>query len=278
MPELPEVETIRQNLRLGTPGQPSILGKKIIKAELLWARSLAEPESDEFLWRISGKVVNDVERRGKFLVLALSDEWLLIHLRMSGDIVLRAAGEQSGSHERVIFDLEQDWRMALVDPRKFGRIWLVSEPQKVLGALGPEPFDENLDDFRFHRMLNSVKRQLKPILMNQAFLAGLGNIYTDEALNRAKLHPLAVSSSITQEEAGRLLRSIRDTLKEAIQRNGTSIDWVYRGGDFQNYLRVYGRKDQACPECGTRIEKIIVGQRSTYYCPFCQVVPEKTEI
>ncbi|MCZ7553993.1 MAG: DNA-formamidopyrimidine glycosylase [Anaerolineae bacterium UTCFX2] len=278
MPELPEVETIRQSLRLGTPEQPSILGRKIINAELLWTRSLAEPEPNEFLRRISGQVVKGVERRGKFLTLPLSEDWLLVHLRMSGDITVGAIGEPHGTHERVMFNLEPGWRMAFIDPRKFGRVWLVSDPQKVLGALGPEPFDEKLDDFRFYQMLHSVNRRLKPTLMDQAFLAGLGNIYTDEALNRARLHPLASTSSIMLEDAGRLLRAIRETLQAAIQRNGTSIDWVYRGGDFQKYLRVYGRKDQACPECGTPIVKIVVGQRGTYYCPFCQVVPEEMRI
>ncbi len=273
MPELPEVETIRRNLRQGWRDTPSILGMQIDGAKLLWERSLAEPGPNEFLKRISGQAVKEIGRRGKFLVFSLSDDWLLIHLRMSGDILIQPADAQLGPHSRVIFDLRPDHRMIFNDPRKFGRIWLLQQPQTLLGRLGPEPFDEGLDGASFHRMLNSTRRRLKPVLTDQSFLAGLGNIYTDEALNRARLHPLTLASRIDPVESDRLLVSIRETLEDAIRRNGTSIDWVYRGGDFQDYLRVYGRKGQACPECGTPIERIVVGQRGTYYCPNCQVSP-----
>lgn len=278
MPELPEVETIRQNLRLGAGECPPILGRRIEQAEILWERTLAAPDPAEFKKRIARQQIAEIERRGKFLVFLLSNDCLLIHLRMSGDILIEPDDTPFGPHYRAIFRLERDLRMIFNDPRKFGRIWLVREPQEVLHGLGPEPFDENLDGESFFRMLNSVSRQLKPALMNQSFLAGLGNIYTDEALNRARLHPLTLTSAITPYEAQRLLSSIREALEEGIRRNGTSIDWVYRGGDFQNFLRVYGRKGEACPECGTLIERIIVGQRSTYYCPFCQVLHGKTGI
>lgn len=278
MPELPEVETIRRNLRQGWGETPSILGRRIEGARLLWERSLAEPGPGEFLKRVSGQTITEIGRRGKFLVFSLSDDWLLIHLRMSGDILIEPSNAPVGPHYRAVFELEPDYRMVFNDARKFGRIWLLQQPQSLLGRLGPEPFDEDLDSATFHRMLNSACRRLKPALTDQSFLAGLGNIYTDEALNRARLHPLTLTNRISPVEACRLLASIRETLEDGMRRNGTSIDWVYRGGDFQNYLRVYGRKGQACLECGTPIERILIGQRSTYYCPNCQVTAGEIRI
>jgi formamidopyrimidine-DNA glycosylase len=118
--------------------------------------------------------------------------------------------------------------------------------------------------------LQSRHRQLKPLLLDQSFLAGMGNIYTDEALHKARLHPLTVSDSVNREQAQALWEAIRDVLREGIRRNGASIDWAYRGGEFQNYFRVYDREGQPCPVCGTKIERLVVGQRSTHVCPNCQ--------
>jgi formamidopyrimidine-DNA glycosylase len=142
----------------------------------------------------------------------------------------------------------------------------------VLGHLGPEPFSREFTAHWLHTALHTKKRQLKPLLLDQTFLAGLGNIYTDEALHRAKLHPVAASDSVTAKQAEALHEAIRKVLKEGIRRNGASIDWAYRGGQFQNYFRVYDREGTACPVCGTEIQKIIVGQRGTHVCPNCQTV------
>ncbi len=122
-----------------------------------------------------------------------------------------------------------------------------------------------------HAALHRKHRQLKPLLLDQSFLAGLGNIYTDEALHIARLHPLTLSDTLTEEQARALHEAIHNVLDEGIRRNGASFDWVYRGGEFQNYFRVYDRKDQECPVCGTKIVRILVGQRSTHFCPVCQV-------
>ena len=157
------------------------------------------------------------------------------------------------------------------DTRKFGRVWLTANPEEVLGKLGPEPFGRDFTPEWLHTALHSKHRQLKPLLLDQTFLAGLGNIYTDEALHLAKLHPLAASDSITAKQAEALHEAIRKVLKEGIRRNGASIDWVYRGGEFQNYFRVYDREGKPCPVCGTKIQRIIVGQRSTHFCPKCQM-------
>jgi formamidopyrimidine-DNA glycosylase len=146
----------------------------------------------------------------------------------------------------------------------------VDDPEKVFADLGPEPLSDAFTAGWLHASLRSRKRLLKPLLLDQRFIAGLGNIYTDESLHRAKLHPLTRSDQVTKKQAERLWLAIRETLEEGIRRNGASIDWVYRGGEFQNHFRVYGRAGEACPVCGTKIQRMTVGQRGTHYCPKCQ--------
>ncbi len=275
MPELPEVETIANGLRQGGEGFPSILGRRIERAHLLWRRTLASPSPDEFTERIPGQRINEIGRRGKFLLFRLSQDALLIHLRMSGDLFVEPIDAPVQPHHRFMLDLDNGSRLAFNDTRKFGRVWLTSDPQEVLGDLGPEPLDLALTPAELHARLVSRKRQLKPLLLDQTFLAGLGNIYTDEALFLSKLHPNTLSDSLTLQQSESLLASIRRVLQEGLRHHGASIDWVYRGGDFQNYFRVYGRKGQPCPVCGTAIERIQVGQRGTHFCPNCQKGPEK---
>jgi formamidopyrimidine-DNA glycosylase len=140
----------------------------------------------------------------------------------------------------------------------------------VIGKLGPEPLNKGFTPQWLYTALRSKHRQLKPLLLDQTFLAGLGNIYTDEALNIARIHPNAVSDSVTAKQAEALHGAIQHVLKEGIRRNGASFDWVYRGGEFQNHFRVYDREDEPCPRCGTKIVRLIVGQRGTHICPKCQ--------
>lgn len=282
MPELPEVETIVRALQNGGRGSPPLVGRVIEEAELRWQRSIAAPPPDLFTQKIRHQPIRRIGRRGKFILIQLGDAALLIHLRMSGDLRLEPATDETGSpappaaHDRVIFYLADGWRLAFNDPRKFGRLWLVDDPQIVLDGLGAEPLDEGLTAEDFYRRLSRSGRRLKPLLLDQSVLAGLGNIYADEALHLARLHPLTPSNRLSIEDASRLLDAIRSVLQEGIRRNGASIDWVYRGGSFQNHFRVYGRTGQPCPECGTPIARLIVGQRSTHICPACQplkVVP-----
>jgi formamidopyrimidine-DNA glycosylase len=156
------------------------------------------------------------------------------------------------------------------DTRKFGRVWLTAKPEEVLGKLGPEPLSRAFTPEWLHTALHTKHRQLKPLLLDQTFLAGLGNIYTDEALHLARLHPLAASDTLTTQQAEALHEAVRNVLKEGIRRNGASFDWVYRGGEFR--FQVYDRAGKPCPVCGAPIERIIVGQRSTHYCPACQML------
>ena len=274
MPELPEVETIARFLRQGVDDKPGILGKKITATQVLWARTVAEPTVNEFQARLPGQEIQQINRRGKFLLLNLTQDTLLIHLRMSGDLIVEQNNQDLAPHPRVVLELEDGWQVAFNDARKFGRMWLVNDPQRVLGNLGPEPFDRSLDGRGFYNRLNGFHRQLKPLLLDQSFLAGLGNIYTDEALHLARLHPRVLSSAITLEQSQQLLLSIRQILQEGIERHGTSIDWVYRGGDYQRYLRVYQRTGMPCPVCGSPVERFVVGQRSTHYCPTCQTLSD----
>ncbi len=268
MPELPEVETIARALR------PQLTGCSILEARVSWSRTLAAPSIRAFMQRIQGQKIMEVGRRAKFLHLRLTGDSLLIHLRMTGDLLL----EESASlqrFERLRLSLSRGLEalplfLVFCDARKFGRIWLTPRPQDILGKLGPEPFGEEFTPDWLYAALHSRHRQLKPLLLDQTFLAGLGNIYTDEALHRARLHPLRISDSIRSQQAVRLWDAIRSVLEEGIQRNGASLDWVYRGGDFQNHFRVYDREGKDCLVCGAKIKRRVVGQRGTYFCPRCQ--------
>lgn len=270
MPELPEVETIRRILKQGGPDFSPLPGRQVTGGQVFWPRTLAVPDLDQFEKRIAGQVVQDIGRRGKFLIFCLDRDSLLLHLRMSGDVWVEADGPELPPYTRLLLRLDEGQRLVFTDARKFGRAWLVSNPGAVLSGLGPEPLDESFTPTGFFQMLHEKKRQLKPLLLDQTFLAGLGNIYTDEALHLARLHPLRLSNQVSQEDAFRLWAAIRQVLEEGIQRNGASIDWVYRGGDFQNYFRVYQRTGKACPICGTTIERFVIGQRGTHICPNCQ--------
>jgi formamidopyrimidine-DNA glycosylase len=265
MPELPEVETISRKLK------PDLVGRTILSADLRWPRTLAFPSPRKFKAQIQGQKILDVGRRAKFLIVYLSDFQLLIHLRMSGDLSVRDSTIRPATHDRLVLKLSRNKSLVFNDTRKFGRVWLTASPEDVLGRLGPEPLGTEFTPDWLHTALHHRHRQLKPLLLDQTFLAGLGNIYTDEALHMARLHPLTVSNAVTWEQSLALHAAIHSVLEEGIRRNGASFDWVYRGGEFQNYFRVYDRKGQECPVCGARIERILVGQRGTHYCPGCQV-------
>ena len=276
MPELPEVETIARKLR------PELVGKSIANANLLWSRTLATPTPAKFKKQVIGQEIKAVGRRAKYFVMELSDYHLFIHLRMSGDLYIKEVDAKPEKHDRLIFTLTptplprgegqrvRESKLVFNDTRKFGRVWLVKEPDEVVGGLGPEPLSDAFTVLVLYDGLQSRRRQLKPLLLDQSFLAGMGNIYTDEALHMARLHPLTVSDSVNREQADALWEAIREVLQEGIRRNGASIDWVYRGGEFQNYFRVYDRAGQPCVVCGTAIERLVVGQRGTHICPNCQ--------
>jgi len=279
MPELAEVETIVRALASGGRGGPSILGYTIKDASFYWERTLAAPAVEDFQKRISGQRVIGVTRRAKFVVVQLTDDFLIVHLRMSGDLRVEPQWIPEPPvlkpHDRMVLIFTNGGALVFNDPRKFGKAWLVQQTEDLLGGLGPEPFDETLTGSLFYRMLHARSRHLKPLLMDQHFLAGLGNIYTDESLFQARLHPLTPSNALSMEQSSQLLTAIRSVLVEGINRNGASIDWVYRGGDFQNTFKVYQRDGEPCYNCSTIIKRIIVGQRGTHFCPNCQAGSSK---
>ena len=280
MPELPEVETIVRTLR------PELLGRNVLSAQLLWARTLATPSPESFLAQIVGQEIISVTRRAKYLNLQLSSLRhgeretnhqdkpfnLFIHLRMSGDLYIKNGADQPDKHDRLRLGLSDGRQLVFNDTRKFGRIWLVADADEVIGGLGPEPFDPSFTAQVLYDNLRHSHRQIKPLLLDQHFLAGLGNIYTDEALHLSGVHPTRLSDTILASEAEKLFHAIQTVLQAGIDHNGASFDWVYRGGSFQNYFRVYNRADQPCPVCGTPIQRMVVAQRGTHFCPICQVV------
>jgi formamidopyrimidine-DNA glycosylase len=276
MPELPEVETVARGLCA------ALTGHTITGAKVLWARSVASSEPDAFTRRIAGQTVIDVGRRGKWIVMALSNgDALLVHLRMSGRLLIESGDCLDDRHLRVMFLLDDGRRLSFVDQRKFGRLHLTDEPEQVLGDLGPEPLSDAFTAQRFEKMLELRHGRIKPLLLNQRFLAGLGNIYTDESLWRAQIHPLRAANTLTHTEVQRLHQAIRKVLAAAINSGGTTLDdQGYRRangrmGEFAGKLAVYGRADQPCPRCGQTIARIRVSQRGTHFCPNCQPLQQK---
>ncbi len=271
MPELPEVETLARELR------DVLVGRGIVGVEVRWPRTVAAPDPETFARRLAGRRVLEVRRRGKWLLLGLDgEEWLLVHLRMSGRLAVEDAGAPEDPHTRVVFHLEDGRRLRFSDPRKFGRMALTARPEDWLGGLGPEPLDPALTPERLVGMLRGRRVRLKPLLADQRFLAGLGNIYADEVLWRAGLHPLRRADTLTPEETARLHGAIREVLEEAVARRGTTLaDRRYvlpdgRPGEFAAHLAVYGREGAPCPRCGAPIVRARVGGRSAHFCPRCQ--------
>ncbi len=278
MPELPEIETFRRKFLYGNDqtnqasGTPSLVGKRIVSTTLLWNRTLAAPAPEKFKTQIIGQTIQDIDRRGKYLLLRMSAGVLAIHLRMSGDLMVEPNTAPIAKHHRLLLNFDDGSRLAFNDTRKFGRVWLTDDVNALLSHLGPEPLDESFTAEALYEKLQNRRRQIKPLLLDQGFLAGMGNIYTDEALFYAAIHPKTIASTIHLEKVKQLWAGIRSVLQEGILHNGSSIDWVYRGGDFQNYFQVYKRAGEPCYRCKTPIERIVVGQRSTHFCPTCQPI------
>ena len=276
MPELPEVETVARDLR------EQLVGRRFVSVAFLWPRTLAAPALEEVEARLAGREVIAVGRRGKYLLMQLDDgQTLVAHLRMTGrlSIVPGDSPLLEDKHTRAWFALAAvggDAGDALVfnDSRKFGRIWLAEHLEDVVGKLGPEPLAWDLTPENFAARIRRHKTAIKALLLDQSAVAGVGNIYADESLFRACIHPLRKASTLTDAEAERLYDALREVLNEAIEKRGTLLR-DYRtpygeDGYFQNHLRVYGRYGKPCPRCGAAIERIRVTQRSTHFCPKCQ--------
>lgn len=271
MPELAEVETIIRGLR------PELQGRVIHSAAVDWPNTVATSSIPAFERRIAGKRVASLTRRGKYIVMGLSGgHWLLIHLKMSGHLQIVTSDTPPDKHVRAVFCLDDGRRLWFRDPRKFGRLHLTTDPATVLGDLSPEPLSDDLTLVAFTALVRRRRGRLKPLLLNQRFIAGLGNIYADETLFAAWLHPQRTADTLTGDEIAALYRAMRTVLRRAVENRGTTLDdGGYRDaqgneGHNQAHVRVYGRTDRPCTRCGTPVRRIVLGGRSAHFCPRCQ--------
>jgi formamidopyrimidine-DNA glycosylase len=273
MPELPEVQTIINDLN-----DSGITGKRILRAETDWPGMITSCSRSAFCRQMSDVRINEVWRRGKFLVFDLPGRVLLIHLRMSGRINLVAADAPRSKHEHLILFLDDGCELRLHDTRKFGRVYLVENEDDVLGTLGMEPLGVDFKYVAFATELKRRKRMIKPLIMDQKFIAGLGNIYADESLWEARIHPQCQAHSLSDADMRALWSAIPRVLKRGLKNGGTSLgegignysSIAGRRGENMVALKVYGRTELPCKRCGTPIKRIVVGQRSSHFCPVCQ--------
>jgi len=260
MPELPEVETVVRSVAA------HLAGRRIVSTTFT-SRFVTPGNRAKLTQRLAGRRIESVTRRGKFILIALDQGTLTVHLGMTGKLLLEG---EAGEHTHGVFHLD-DGMLLYHDPRQFGRIeWSPGPPPRV-ARLGPEPLEIGLEEFRARL---KRKTRMKALLLNQTFLAGLGNIYADESLFAAGIHPLAVANRLSTARAKKLYDAIRGILSHAITLGGSSIsDYVNGRGErgwFQMEHRVYGREGEPCANCGRPIRKILVAQRGTHYCPHCQ--------
>lgn len=273
MPELPEVETIVRELRCA-----EIVGRKIVGCVISWPL-LIKGRPFFFKKRLAGKKIIALSRRGKFIVFTLSGGYfLLVHLRMSGQFGIARAGQPSEKHQHIILRLNDNRELRYRDTRKFGRWQITADPSKTLGSLGPEPLAPSFKPADFLVLLKAHHRQLKPLLLDQHVIAGLGNIYVDEALWEARLPPRRRSDALSAFESVVLFKAIQRVLRRGIRNKGTSLGAgmgnYYRPGKRtgrnQNQLMVFRHRGSLCSRCGAVIKRLLVGQRATYICPKCQ--------
>ena len=281
MPELPEVETIVRKLvrgepvERGLPPYPPPLGHSITRVWTDWPRA-AYPSAGVIVQRLPNHCIQSIGRRGKYIVFTVgqngtqSVSYLLVHLKMSGRLDVLATETPRNKHVHFAFALDNGYELRFNDARKFGRVYLVDDPSEITGDLGPEPLEAGFTLKTFRRLMEKKSGALKPLLLDQTFIAGIGNIYADEALWRARLHPLRRAASLKPDEVAALYRGMRQALSDGIRHEGAAIDWVYPEGNYQDHFRVYGRTDEPCRRCGSAIRRIVVGQRGTHYCPHCQ--------
>lgn len=265
MPELPEVETIKKEL------EHALVGKKIIDVIVNNPKVIREPKKDDFVEGLKNVIIKNILRKGKLLIFELSSgKFLTIHLKMTGQLVYPGNAKKS----RISFKLSDGKLLDFNDQRLFAELRLVDDWHnlKFIQSLGPEPFDIKVEKFK--AMLGAKKTKIKPLLMDQAFLCGIGNLYAAEALFRAKIHPERSAASLSDRQKEVLFKEIKDTLREAIKHKGSSVDQYVQlsgnPGDYAKYHKVYDRQGKPCLICKTPIKRTSLGGRGTYFCPKCQ--------
>ncbi len=274
MPELPEVQTVCNDLI-----KAGVVGKTILKAKVSWPRIIEGSKTKYFLQNISDKKIIGVQRRAKYIHLLLSDNFhLLIHLRMSGRLSINETRQAPSKHEHVILFLDDHAEIRYHDTRKFGRWLLTQSPESIFNKLGVEPLSTAFTEKWLTENLKNKKKQIKPLLLDQSFIAGIGNIYADESLFLGRIHPETIACNIPTEKIRLLHKGIIQSLKTGLKNNGTTLgnsesnfySVAKRKGRNKDQLNVFRRQDQPCPICQTTITRLIVAQRSTHICPKCQ--------
>ena len=268
MPELPEVETIKRDL------ETKIVGLCFTGVMLHWPRMLQNLTPEALSRRLISQCIEGITRRGKYLIFQLSNgEALILHLRMSGSLRLDDACSDD-SYIRAIFCFDNGAKLYFRDPRKFGMIWLVKDEEQVIGKLGPEPLSPNFTAKELQSILKKHTAPIKAILCDQTLIAGIGNMYADEALFDAKIHPERKANSLPRDEIKRLHHAIGEVLKKAINNGGASISDYRRpdgkSGEAQFVFKVAHQLGKKCDRCGTPIERIPIRKRGSYFCPKCQ--------
>lgn len=273
MPELPEVETIKKTLEHLT------IGKQIEDVTVYWPKIIKKPvEHEQFIDALKGQTIEAVGRRGKFLIFYLTDLALVSHLRMEGKYGLFPVDKEMDKHTHVLFTFTDGTQLRYKDVRKFGTMHLFLKGEELtslpLSQLGPEPLSDEFTTEYMMQSLAKTSRNIKAVLLDQTLVVGVGNIYVDESLFRAKIHPQRVASSLTEKEIERIVSEVKATLAEAIEQGGSTIRTYINTqgqiGMFQQQLLVYGRNGEPCKECGNEIEKMKVAGRGTHICPSCQ--------
>lgn len=275
MPELPEVETVKRTLN------QLVKGKVIDHVTVNLARIIQRPDDiDQFAFLLAGHTIQSVERRGKFLRILLDDLVLVSHLRMEGRYGLYDSSEPVEKHTHVIFHFNDGTELRYKDVRQFGTMHLFQPGEELsmppLSKLGIEPLDAEFTLANFKAALAGKTSKIKAVLLNQAYVVGIGNIYVDESLFRAGIHPEQLANTLTDEQFEALHQAVIATLSESVEVGGSSIKSYVNGqgemGMFQHQLKIYGRQNQPCVNCGTLIEKSVVGGRGTHFCPVCQTI------
>lgn len=270
MPELPEVETVVRGLR------PDLVQRRICGMWFDWARIIHTPSPELFEAQINGQQIQSVRRRAKYILIELESDLLVVHLKMTGRlyVVPPESTQEADRWVHVKFMLDDGRELRFSDSRKFGRVYLVDDLTQITGTLGPEPLEDDFTLEIFQQQLGGRSRAMKALLLDQTRIAGVGNIYADEALHRARIHPLRPANSLNPDEWERLYHAVRAALFDGVAYQGASIQWYRKAdgskGSSQDHFYVYGRTGQACSTCGSPIEKIRVAQRGTHFCPNCQ--------
>ncbi len=274
MPELPEVQTIVDDLIAA-----GLAGRRLAAVTIRWPGVVHGMPAGTFRRRLIGRRIRNIARRAKFIIWQLDDEaCILVHLRMTGRFHFAPPGSRYARHEHIAFRLDDGRQLRFHDTRKFGRFYLPSDPATLLAGLGPEPLAPGFTARKLGQRIANRRRRLKPLLLDQQFIAGLGNIYVDEALWDAHLHPLRTSDALDQDDVRRLHRAIRKVLRRGLKNLGTTLgsgattfySVARRRGRNRDRLNVFRRTGEPCPRCRTPIERLVVGQRSTHICPVCQ--------